>query len=109
MRSSGIISWSIAATPRKVEVVIVAIKSDLLDEINDVGREFGVKTTHVDVAPMAIYNAFRYNYSDLERLLADHRYRRPHDQPDLCRAPQDLQPQHPDRRQYDHRGDCQGI
>lgn len=49
----------------QVEVVIVAIKSDLLDEINDGIEGSGVQTTTVDVAPMAIYNAFRYNYSDL--------------------------------------------
>ncbi len=49
----------------QVEVVIVAIKSDLLDEINDGIENSGVKTTTVDVAPMAIYNAVRYNYSDL--------------------------------------------
>lgn len=49
----------------QVEVVIVAIKSDLLDEINDGIENSGVRTTTVDVAPMAIYNAFRYNYSDL--------------------------------------------
>lgn len=49
----------------QVEVVIVAIKSDLLDEINDSVESSGLNTNTVDVAPMAIYNAFRYNYSDL--------------------------------------------
>ncbi|RYD69511.1 MAG: hypothetical protein EOP84_28330, partial [Verrucomicrobiaceae bacterium] len=49
----------------QVEVVIVAIKSDLLDEINDGIEHSGLQTSTVDVAPMAIYNAFRYNYSDL--------------------------------------------
>ncbi len=48
----------------QVEVVIVAVKSDLLDEINDAVEHSSLKTTLVDVAPMAIYNAFRYNYSD---------------------------------------------
>jgi type IV pilus assembly protein PilM len=48
----------------QVEVVIVAIKADLLDEINDAVESSGLKTTTVDVAPMALYNAFRYNYSD---------------------------------------------
>jgi cell division ATPase FtsA len=45
-------------------VVIVAVKSDLLDEINDAVEHSGLRTTIVDVAPMALYNAFRYNYSD---------------------------------------------
>jgi type IV pilus assembly protein PilM len=49
----------------QVEVVIVAIKADLLDDINDSIEQGGLKTTLVDVAPMAVYNAFRYNYSDV--------------------------------------------
>jgi type IV pilus assembly protein PilM len=49
----------------QVEVVIVAVKSDLLDEINDAVEHSTLKTTLVDVAPMALYNAFRYNYSDM--------------------------------------------
>lgn len=48
-----------------VEVVIVAIKSDLLDEMNASVEESGMQAATVDVAPMALYNAFRYNYSDL--------------------------------------------
>ena len=50
----------------EVEVVIVAIKSDLLDDINDAVEETQLRTAVVDVAPMALYNAFRYNYSDVE-------------------------------------------
>jgi len=49
----------------QVEVVIVAVKSDLLDEINDSVEHSTLKTALVDVAPMAVYNAFRYNYSDV--------------------------------------------
>jgi type IV pilus assembly protein PilM len=49
----------------QVEVVIVAIKADLLDEINDSVEHSTLRTTIVDVAPMAVYNAFRYNYSDV--------------------------------------------
>lgn len=50
----------------QVEVVIVAVKADLLDDINDSVEQAGLKTTLVDVAPMAVYNAFRYNYSDVQ-------------------------------------------
>ena len=50
----------------EVEVVIVAIKSDLLDDINEAVEEAHLRTTIVDVAPMALYNAFRYNYSDVD-------------------------------------------
>ena len=49
-----------------VEVVIVAIKSDLLDDINAAIEGAQLRTTLVDVAPMALYNAFRYNYSDVD-------------------------------------------
>jgi type IV pilus assembly protein PilM len=48
----------------QVEVVIVAVKSDLLEEINEAVENSSLETTVVDVAPMAIYNAFRYSYSD---------------------------------------------
>src|SRR5436853_3329933 len=49
----------------QVQVVLVAIKTDLLDEINGAVEETGLRTSIVDVAMMALYNAFRYNYSDL--------------------------------------------
>ena len=49
----------------QVEVVIVAIKADLLDEINEAVEASTLKSQTIDVAPMALYNAFRYNYSDL--------------------------------------------
>jgi type IV pilus assembly protein PilM len=49
----------------QVQVVLVAIKSDLLEEINGAVEETGVRTAVVDVGTMALYNAFRYNYNDL--------------------------------------------
>lgn len=49
-----------------LEVVLVAIKSDLLEETNDVVEENALTPSVVDVAPMALYNAFRYNYSDVQ-------------------------------------------
>lgn len=49
----------------QIQVVLVAIKSDLLDEINAGVEASGLRTSIVDVATMALYNAFRYNYSDL--------------------------------------------
>ena len=44
------------------EVVIVAIKEDSLDEINDTVTASGLSTLEVDVAPMALYNAYRHSY-----------------------------------------------
>lgn len=49
----------------QVEVVIVAIKSDLLDDVNESVELGGLRASTVDVSPMALYNAFRYSYSDL--------------------------------------------
>lgn len=48
------------------EVVIVAIKEDALDEINDTVTESGLTTLEVDVAPMALYNAYRVAYGTPE-------------------------------------------
>ena len=50
----------------KMEVVLVAIKADLLDDLNSAVQDAGLQTSIVDVAPMALYNAFRYNYSDVD-------------------------------------------
>jgi type IV pilus assembly protein PilM len=49
-----------------VEVILAAIKSDLLDEINTAAQAGGLKPAVVDIAPMALYNALRYNYPDAE-------------------------------------------
>jgi type IV pilus assembly protein PilM len=46
------------------EVVIVAIKGDALDEINAAVNDSGMSTAEVDVAPMALYNAFRASYGE---------------------------------------------
>lgn len=48
------------------EVVIVAIKADALDEINGAVNDSGLCTAEVDVAPMALYNAFRSTYGNPE-------------------------------------------
>ena len=45
--------------------MLVAIKADLLDGINAAVEAAGLQTRRVDVAPMALYNAFRFNYSEL--------------------------------------------
>src|SRR2546430_3204005 len=52
-------------TGEQVEVVLVAIKGELLEEINAVVESAGLRTSIVDVATMALGNAFRYNYADL--------------------------------------------
>jgi type IV pilus assembly protein PilM len=47
------------------DVVLVAIKAEQLDEINTSVSKGGLRSLAIDVAPMALSNAFRYNYSEL--------------------------------------------
>jgi type IV pilus assembly protein PilM len=58
---------------KEKEAVIVAIKSDELEEINDTVNSSGLATAEVDVAPMALYNAYRsaYGASDEPVLIVD--------------------------------------
>src|SRR5213075_529641 len=49
----------------QIQVVLVAIKEDLLEAVNAAVESAGLRTSIVFVATMALYNAFRYNYSDL--------------------------------------------
>src|SRR5947207_9724878 len=49
----------------QIQVVLVAIKEDLLEGLNAAVESTGLRTSIVCVATMALYNAFRYNYSDL--------------------------------------------
>jgi type IV pilus assembly protein PilM len=57
----------------QVQVVLVAIKIDLLEDINAGVEEAGLHTSTIDVAPMALYNAFRYSYPNVNEcsLLVD--------------------------------------
>ena len=48
------------------EVILVAIKSESLNDLNAVVSEAGLGTRLVDSAPTALYNALRYNYPDLQ-------------------------------------------
>ena len=55
---------SLEASGTEKEVVLVAIKADQLNEINEAVKENGLSTTQVDASPMALYNAFRFNYPE---------------------------------------------
>lgn len=48
------------------EVVLVAMKSDSLNEIHEQVTSAGVKGLGVDLAPAALYNSFCYNYPDAD-------------------------------------------
>ncbi len=52
-------------TDEQMQVVLVAIKSDLLEGINAAVEAAGLRPMVIGVANMALYNAFRYNYSDV--------------------------------------------
>jgi type IV pilus assembly protein PilM len=63
------VAWDYAFTGDDVgerEVLIVAMKKDSLNEMNEVIAGNGLKTLGVDMAPSALFNAFRYNYPDVE-------------------------------------------
>lgn len=48
----------------EVEAVIIAVKSETLDELNE-AIEASVRAEAVDAAPMAVYNAVRFNYPEI--------------------------------------------
>ena len=50
----------------ELEVVLLAIKSDIIEEMTEAVQSAGLHTEIVDVAPMALFNAVRYNYGDLD-------------------------------------------
>lgn len=58
--------YEIVSEMGETEVILVAIKSDSLNEVNDVVAKAGLKTSCVDLAPLALFNAFRYSYPDVD-------------------------------------------
>lgn len=58
MRSSG--------EEGDLNVLLVAIKADIIERMTDSVESAGLDIDVVDVAPMALYNAFRYNYGALD-------------------------------------------
>ena len=55
-----------AAATGELEVLLVAIKSDIVEGLFRTSEGAGTKLSLVDVSPAALANAFRYNYGDLE-------------------------------------------
>jgi type IV pilus assembly protein PilM len=49
----------------EIDVMLAAIKADMIEGLADAVTEAGLEPMLIDVAPMALYNAVRYNYSDL--------------------------------------------
>src|SRR4051812_27451710 len=48
------------------EVALVAIKAEALNDINDQVESAGVKVCGVDLAPLVVFNTFRFSYPDVE-------------------------------------------
>jgi len=55
-----------AAASGELEVLLVAIKSDIVEGLFRVAETSGLRLQLVDVSPAALCNSFRYNYGDLE-------------------------------------------
>lgn len=50
----------------EVEVALAAVKSDELSELDNLVTGAGLKSNGAEMSPAALYNALRFNYSDLE-------------------------------------------
>jgi len=55
-----------AAPTGELEVLLVAIKADIVEGLFRAAEGAGLRLQLVDVSPAALCNAFRYNYNDLE-------------------------------------------
>jgi type IV pilus assembly protein PilM len=55
-----------AAPTGELEVLLVAIKTDVVEGLFRVVENAGLRLQLADVSPAALCNAFRYNYGDLE-------------------------------------------
>ena len=55
-----------AAPSGELEVLLVAIKSDIVEGLFKTAEKAGLRLQLVDVSPAALCNSFRYNYGDLE-------------------------------------------
>src|SRR5881392_1288408 len=57
----------LGSTPTgELEVLLVAIKADVVEGLFRTAEAAGLRVQLVDVSPAALCNAFRYNYGDLE-------------------------------------------
>src|SRR6266850_1199804 len=57
----------LGSTPTgELEVLLVAIKTDIVEGLFRVAESAGLRLQLADVSPAALCNAFRYNYGDLE-------------------------------------------
>lgn len=64
------VSWDYEVVTKsdlgEIEVVLAAIKCEPLNELHEEVASSGVKVAGMDVGPLALYNAFRYSYPDVD-------------------------------------------
>ena len=57
----------LGSTPSgELEVLLVAIKNEVVESLFGIGEQAGLETRLVDVSPAALCNAYRFNYGDAE-------------------------------------------
>lgn len=56
----------IGGTEGDLDVMLAAIKGDIIASLTEAIEQAGLLPDLVDVAPMALYNSVRYNYEDLD-------------------------------------------
>jgi type IV pilus assembly protein PilM len=64
------VSWDYEVVTKsdlgEIEVVLAAMKREPLNEMHEEVASCGIKAIGMDVGPLALYNAFRYSYPDVE-------------------------------------------
>jgi type IV pilus assembly protein PilM len=64
------VSWDYEVVTKsdlgEIEVVLAAMKREPLNEMHQEVASSGVKMVGMDVGPLALYNAFRYSYPDVD-------------------------------------------
>jgi hypothetical protein len=65
-RWCGIIRFWAPRRRNELEVLLVAVKSEIIEGLFRVGEAAGLRIKLVDVSSAALCNAFRYNYGDVE-------------------------------------------
>ncbi len=64
------VSWDYEVVTKsdlgEIEVVLAAMKREPLNEMYEETTSCGIKVAGVDVGPLALYNAFRYSYPDVD-------------------------------------------
>ncbi|WP_395737731.1 Amuc_1101 family PilM-like pilus complex protein [Prosthecobacter sp.] len=64
------VSWDYEVVAKtdvgEIEVVLAAMKRELLNEMHESVTSAGIKVVGMDVGPLALYNSFRYSYPDVD-------------------------------------------